>query len=128
MSSYALPRTPLQVVPHLSYLLDSHLLKSGSLFFLFLRPNTSSCCPVAVGGCRLLLLTHSLFMGLGTQVSYTAPRVFLPDGEGNQDWEAGGMVGRDSNFWPFVGEGMDLPTPGACPEPLTCIWGIKWQV
>lgn len=37
--------------------------------------------------CGLLLLPHPLFMGLGTQVSYTILKVFLPTGERNQDWK-----------------------------------------
>lgn len=80
---------------------------------------------MAAGGCGVLLLPHHLFTGLGTQVSYTTPRGFLPDGEGNQDGGAWGEVGRGSNCWPPLGEGVDLLTPGDLSWTLDLCWHAR---
>lgn len=94
-------------------------LKSGPAFFL-LGPSTAFCCLVATGGCGLF--PRPLFKGLGTQVSYTITKVFLPVGEENQAGEWGWVGGGRQGLLAFPG-GRGTSAHTWEPGPLACVGG-----
>lgn len=104
-SQASLPRTPLQVVPYLSHL-NSHLLKCGSLFFLFLRSNTF----LPPCGLRRLwppALAPSFVYGLRNS-SFLHNTPGFPSCWGrNQDWKLG-VGGEGLRLLAFAG-GRDGP-------------------
>lgn len=74
---------------------------------------------MAVGDCGLLFFPTPCLWAKELKFLTQYPGCFLPEGEGNQGWGAGGGVGRDFQplAFPEVRGRYTCPHLGTCPAP-----------